>query len=357
VDVVNFTSIGGDTLNLAIHRKTALLLSLTSVIDMPLLGMVEMSWHWSDYARLDSGAMIPGRLEVVLGERVLKEVGLSVSFGSFPDAFAIPEGIDIGDPPDDILALEDFVPYGQRPPEIEALAPYVYMVKNLRSGFGMLFVEFDEFVVAVDAPTGWFEMNQIPPMNWSHGDSVSALGEKYLTAIRQTIPNKPVRHLVLTHHHSDHIGGILPFIDAGASVFAGASAAHMAKVATTGRSKLSFQGNATPQPLKMEIVDGKQVISDGEMEMQLIELPDGNPKADNYLMVYLPKQKLLYATAFIYPIPEAVFPPKESIPLSIYFVKWLDEAGLDIETIYNVHAMNKVEPWQLEAIRQIATVD
>lgn len=353
-DIVSYTSMGGDLLSLAIDRKTALLQSLTSVIDMPLLGMVEMSWHWSGYSRHESGAMLPGRLDVLLGERVLKTVSLSIDFGTFPDAFDIPAGIDIGDPPDDIVALDDFVPHGQRPPEVETLAPQVYMVKHLRPGFGLLFVEFDRFVVAVDAPTGWFEMNQIPPRNWSHGDSVSALGEKYLAAIRQTVPDKPVRHLVLTHHHSDHIGGLLPFVDAGANLLAGASAARMAKIASARRSKDRHQCEARPKSPVIEIVDGKRVISDGDMEMQLIELPDGNPKADDYVMVYLPKQKLLYATAFIYPVPEAVFPPKESIPLSVYFVKWLDESGLDIETIYNVHAMNEVESWQLDAIRRMA---
>ena len=90
------------------------------------------------------------------------------------------------------------------------------------------------------------------------------------------------------------------------------------------------------------------------MAMRLIELPAGNPKADNYLMVYLPKQKLLYATAFIYPLPESVFPPRESIPLSKYFVDWLDASGLDVELIYNVHGMGLVEDWHLQTIRDLA---
>ena len=359
VEVVNFTTTHGDVLTLAIDGKSRLLQTVSSVVDMPLLGQVEMAWHWTGYGTRADGGVSPDRLQVRLGGRLLKNVKMSTNFGSFPDAFEAPEGVDVGDPPEDLLRLADFVPYGMRPPEVETLAPQVYMVNNLRPGFGLLFVEFDQFVVAVDAPTGWYEMNQIPPMNWSHGDSVSALGEKYLAAIRETVPGKPVRHVVLTHHHSDHIGGLLPFVDAGSSVIAGASAAHMAKLAVSSRAQRPSQEDERSEgpQMNIQIVDGKYVVSDGEMELQLIELPDGNPKADNYLMVYLPKQKLLYATSFIYPVPEPVFPLVESIPLSIYYVEWLDSAGLDVEKMYNVHAMRKVEPWQLDEIRRLAAIE
>ena len=345
-DVVSFTTRAGDTLSLSIDRSTRLLNSASALIEMPLLGWTTMSWNWSEYRRGDSASMIPGRLIVKLDDRILKDVTLTTTFGEFPAAFQAPEGIEIGEPGDDLVRLADFVPYGQRPPEVETLAPRVYMVRNLRPGFGLIFVEFDDHVVAVDAPTGWYEMNQLPPMNWSHGDAIDALGRKYLTAINQTVPDKPVRFLILTHHHSDHIGGFMPFVGAGAKIIAGANAAHMVTGALDGHS-------ASSDDQVVEIVNGRYSLADANMSLELIELPDGNPKADNYLMVYLPKQKLLYTTGFIYPIPESDFPPKESIPLSQYFVDWLDESNLEIEHIYNVHGMNRVEDWQLEKIRQL----
>lgn len=355
VDMVSFTTRGGDALRLSIDRETRLLSSVSSLIDMPLLGWTTMSWNWTEYAPAESGVTAPGRLQVRLGDRMLKDVAMTVEFGTVPDAFEAPEGVEIGDPPEDLLGLSDFVPYGQRPPVVETLMPQVYLVKSLRPGFGLLFVEFDEYVVAVDAPTGWYEMNQIPPMNWSHGDAIDALGKKYQAAIRQTVPDKPVRYVVLTHHHSDHIGGILPFIDAGAKVIAGANAAHLVRIAVANREARPSGTGQAPGGDFMEIVDEEYAISDGSMIMRLIELPDENPKADNYLMVYVPEQKLLYTTGFIYPVPEEVFPPKESIPLSQYFVKWLDESGLDVDHIYNVHGMNKVESWHLETIRQLSS--
>lgn len=192
-------------------------------------------------------------------------------------------------------------------------------------------------------------------MNWSSGDSISAFGTKYIKAIAATAPGKPIRHLVLTHHHSDHIGGLRPFVAAGAGVIGGAAAARLARQMVEAPFSLSPDEliDRVVQP-SIEVVRGRRRIADGTMTMELIELPNGNPKADHYLMVYLPEQKILYTTAFIYPVPEAEFPPLESVDLSIYFVDWLDRSGLDVERVLNVHGSGRVEPWHLARIRELA---
>ena len=238
------------------------------------------------------------------------------------------------------------MPYGAREPDVETPEPGVYLLKNLRPGFQMLFVEFEEFVLAIDAPSGWYEMQQVPPMNWSHGDTSTALGEKYVRAIEQAVPDKPIKYLVLTHHHNDHIGGMAPFLNHGADVLAGIGAAQMAR-------QVSDASGADPAAT-ITTITSEHTIEDETMAARLIALPDGNPKADGYLMVYLPRQEILYTTAFIYPVPEAAFPPAESLELSLYFVEWLDASGLDVDTIYNVHAGGRVEDWQLDHLRTIA---
>ncbi len=359
LDVVSYTTSAGDTLSIALDTKSRLLHSVTALLEMPLLGDTEMRWRWSDFTRSKDGLTMPGRLVVEVGGTVMKDARLETTLGVAAGDFEAPEGVVVEAPPEAIAPLSEFVPYGKRPANVETLAPQVYMVTSLRPGFGLLFVEFEDFVLAVDAPTGWYEMNQLPPMNWSYGDTIAALGRKYLRAIRQTVPDKPVRYVALTHHHSDHIGGLRAFAEAGVTFLAGENAARMTRTAVESRATLSGDEwrDAESGDVEIDVVSGERVIADASMEVRLIELPDGNPKAENYLMVYLPKQKLLYATAFIYPVPESVFPPKESIPLSIYFVDWLDRSGLEIEQIYNLHGMRRVEEWQLEKIRELAISD
>lgn len=356
VDVVSYTTTAGDTLAISIGTKNHLVDSLATVIEMPLIGDTSMSWRWSDYEVLIEHLWIPRRLEVKLGEKILKEATISVRLGIDKTAFEPPAGMNIDSAPEHIAPLSEFVPYGQRPPQVEEIVPNVFLVNGLRPGFRVLFVEFEDFVLAVDAPTGWYEMNQIPPMNWSYGDSIAALARKYQRAIDETVPGKPVRYLVLTHHHSDHIGALRAFVEAGATIMAGEAAASVAQGAMDVRATVTADDWREATVVNIDVVRGEKVIADGSMEVRLIELPNGNPKADNYLMVYLPQQKLLYATAFIYPLPEAVFPSKESIPLSKYFVEWLDNSGLEVEHIYNLHGMGRVEQWQLETIRNLSVL-
>ncbi len=329
-----------------------------SLIEMPLLGRIELMWVWSDYGT-DGARQFPTRFRSWLGPELLKDVTVNVSLDSGADAFELPADIDAGDPPEP-RAVDAFVPPAHRDSDVETIADGVYRVRSLRPGFHLLFVEFADFVVAVDAPTGWYEMQQIPPMNWSHGDDVDDLSEKYIRLIERTVPGKPIRHLVLTHHHSDHIGGLPAFARQGIDMLAGGPAADMARRAMTAYCPVPAAGPGESSPVSddtmasVDVVRGVRRISDDTMEMLLVELPIDNPKAEGFLVVYLPKQRLIYATAFIYPVPEAAFPPAESVDLATWFVDWLDRSGLDVDLHYNVHGTGVVEPWHLNKLREIA---
>jgi glyoxylase-like metal-dependent hydrolase (beta-lactamase superfamily II) len=353
-DAVAFTTEAGELITVYLDPANHLARGMSTVMAMPILGDTLVEWEWSEYG--DARPRVPGRMVTRLGGRMLADVRLTMVTGARPQSFTAPRSMAVPPPPAaPAVAPAPFVPYGQREPRVETVAPGMHLVRSLRPGFHLLFVEFPDFVVAVDAPTGWYEMFAIPPWLSSTGDGISDLGSKYLRAIRQTVPNKPIRHVVLTHHHSDHIGGIRPFIAEGVEVVAGAAAARLAGQAARATFSLSPDLlSGRPVAPAIGVVQGRRVIAGGDMEMQLLELPAGNPKADHYLMVYLPRQRILYTTAFIYPLPEADFPPLESIDLSIYFVDWLDRSGLDVERVLNVHGTGVVEPWHLDRIRALA---
>ena len=60
--------------------------------------------------------------------------------------------------------------------DIRDLAPGVHLLVNLRAGFHMLFVEFADHVLAVDAPAGWHELHQLPASGLSAEGGSAALG-------------------------------------------------------------------------------------------------------------------------------------------------------------------------------------
>ena len=78
------------------------------------------------------------------------------------------------------------------------LADDVYLAEG--SSHNSLFVAFNDHVVLVEAPQG--------------DERVLAV----LAKIAETVPGKPVKYVVPTHHHYDHSGGLRAAIAAGATV-------------------------------------------------------------------------------------------------------------------------------------------
>jgi glyoxylase-like metal-dependent hydrolase (beta-lactamase superfamily II) len=110
---------------------------------------------------------------------------------------------------------------------------------------------------------------------------------------RELRPNKPLTHVVNTHHHFDHSGGIRAAVSEGLAV-------------VTHRGNVSFYQEVVgkshtivpdalaknPKPLKIEPVDEEMVLKDGAMAVNLYHIA-GSPHADTLLMAYFPKERIL----------------------------------------------------------------
>ncbi len=337
---IQFASSHGQTLSLTLDKNSNLLRTASTYLELPVYGLAKIEWLWSNYED-DANGVWPTEFEIQVNGMTLKKSKFQVSKRTFDDPDLEALRINLGPPPD-FQPYDDFVQHSEREANVEEVEDGVFLIRNLRPGFTLMFVDIGDSVVAIDAPADWFEMNQIPPLDWSQGMRISGLGQKYVRAIKATLPGKPISHLVLTHHHSDHIGGIEPFLDEGAVIVGGPEVLSLLQVS-----------NLLPTDHSRIEVSDRFSLHGPNQRLDLISLPDGNPKADGYLMVFLPDSKILYTSAFIYPVPEAAFPPPESVTLSKYFVNWVDTSGLNIDTIYNVHGNVLVEEWHLEKIRKI----
>jgi glyoxylase-like metal-dependent hydrolase (beta-lactamase superfamily II) len=100
------------------------------------------------------------------------------------------------------------------------------------------------------------------------------------------ITSAPIRYVVYSHHHYDHIAGGKPFKDAGATFVA-----H--KRAKQRLTELNFPDITIPD----ETVDDKRVIELGGTTLELIYV--GRNHSDNTLLMRLPKEKLIFAVDFL----------------------------------------------------------
>lgn len=107
----------------------------------------------------------------------------------------------------------------------------------------------------------------------------------YLAEIRK-ITSAPIRYLIYSHHHYDHIAGGKPFKDAGARVIAHRNAKARLE-------QLRYPDAVIPD----EVVDDYRAIELGGVRLELYYV--GRNHSDNSLVMLLPKDRILFAVDFI----------------------------------------------------------
>ncbi|GAB4463759.1 MAG: MBL fold metallo-hydrolase [Armatimonadaceae bacterium] len=118
-------------------------------------------------------------------------------------------------------------------------------------------------------------------------DAPPTIGERYLKAIAEVAPGKPVTHLVYTHSHTDHIGGASLFPQ-GITILA-----HQETAETLARR------NDPRRPMPTVTVDRTYTLQVGDQTL-LLEYKGPNHEPGN-LFVYAPRQKVLMLVDVIYP--------------------------------------------------------
>ena len=355
-DLVSFETPSYGSLTLYFDSATHELAGVEYLKDMPLLGDTSIRWRFKDYNPVEGIGLYPSGYTVSLNDKMLKDISYTTIRPGSENAEVrtIPDSINVPDIPDPPAEGEPEGPVSESPiREPVKLAGGVHVFPHIRSGFHPMVIEFDEFLMVVDTPAGWLEMHQLPAMQWVDGVTSSSTGRKLLRGIREKLSDKPVRYVALTHYHSDHAGGIRPFIAEETIVLASSVTTPVIERAAKKRFTLEpDEVTNTDISPTIEIVDGERIISDGNMEVRLIDVGE-NPHAEGMLVVYLPEQKIRYQSDLFEPVSMHAFPSKSRLPVMKWFVEWLDNSGLDVDKVYAIHAGLRVTEEHLEVIRRL----
>jgi glyoxylase-like metal-dependent hydrolase (beta-lactamase superfamily II) len=218
--------------------------------------------------------------------------------------------------PEDRLRPPDvFVEVNEDPSEqtVHKLGDGVYL---LRGRYNCMFVVFQDHVVVFEAPLN------------------SQYTRKSLELIRATVPDKPVRYVVSTHFHYDHVAGMRPYVarsipvlappDAKGSIEGVVSASH-----TMQPDELSLQ----PKPVRVETVADRKILDDGTNRVELYNVGP-TQHVSQLLVAYFPKAKVLFV-ADIWDIlsNEFAIAGADAAALS----RKIQELRLDVERIVPVH--------------------
>jgi glyoxylase-like metal-dependent hydrolase (beta-lactamase superfamily II) len=144
-------------------------------------------------------------------------------------------------------------------------------------------VEFKDFVTVVEGP-----LNQ--------QRSLAVIDE-----VKKTFPGKPIRYLVNTHNHFDHLGGVRTFVAEGATVITDDRNRNFYQRVVLAPQSRSLQPDRLsqrpfaptgPGTLAVQTFTDKYTISDGNETIELYHV-EGLNHSDNMAIVYLPKEKIV----------------------------------------------------------------
>jgi len=142
---------------------------------------------------------------------------------------------------------------------------YVFRYGNHQS----MFVVTPEGVIATD------------PIGYGRPQAVVT----YVEEIKK-VTDKPIKYLIYSHHHYDHIAGGKPFQDAGAKIIAHKKAKERLAV---------LKDPATPLP--DVTFDRKRTITLGGTALELTYV--GLNHSDSSLVMRLPKEKIIFVVDFL----------------------------------------------------------
>jgi glyoxylase-like metal-dependent hydrolase (beta-lactamase superfamily II) len=160
------------------------------------------------------------------------------------------------------------------------LAPNVQHVEGGTAN--NLIIAMKDHLVIFDAPYGELQSR------WT----IDAAKAKY--------PGKPIRYLILTHHHMDHTGGMRTYVAEGAKVIVPTGdKAYFEKDVKMPHTIVPDDLQKKPRGAEIVEVKDQMTLKDDTAEIHLYNIP--NPHAQGFLLAHVVTGNILYVTDLISP--------------------------------------------------------
>jgi glyoxylase-like metal-dependent hydrolase (beta-lactamase superfamily II) len=265
----------GEDVGLYFDPESKLLAGFQVMDTETMLGDVDAQYIFGDYKSVD-GVMLPHHITIrKAGENYsdIQFASAAINDAAAQNVFVVPAALAAD--AEKAAADPDFFPM-----KLVKAANGVFQAVAYRHH--SMVVEFPTFIAVVEAP--YLEVQS------------KALAK----AIQEQFPNKPIRYVVVTHPHYDHIGGVRGLAAMGATVLvAKGHDGELNKLLTskqTGDLLESKRGSAG----MMEVYEGKKIITDGAQTLELHAIT-GSPHVEPMVIAYVPGPGILFQSDLFFP--------------------------------------------------------
>jgi glyoxylase-like metal-dependent hydrolase (beta-lactamase superfamily II) len=286
----------------------------------PVLGDKMVEVRWSDYRDVGGGVKAPFHLHAHMGDHPLIPGGhnwldvqaTDIKVNAADAAQAVPENVRNAQPAQVQVVKTQ-------------LAPGVVLMGG--GSHNSVAVEFKDFVTVIEGP-----LNQ--------QRSLAVIAET-----NRTFPNKPIRYLVNTHNHFDHLGGVRTYAAEGATVITDDRNRNFYQRVVLAPQQRTLQfdrlSQRPPAPtgpgvLELQTFTDQYTISDGNETIELYHV-DGLNHSDNMLVAYLPKEKILINADLYTPPAQGAAAPANVSPNAVALFQNVKRLKLDVAQHVPIH--------------------
>jgi len=325
--VVSFSTMGKYRLSGEFNAQNLLERVITWVPDS-LMGDTQVEIRYTDYRDVGNGAKFPFHVHMHKGDHPLLLGGKGRNWLDVQVASA---RVNVANAAQAVPASVRSAPIPKTTVKSQRLADKVWFMQG--STHNSVAVEFKDFVAVVESPVD-DELAQY--------DDFSDL---VIAEIHKVIPGKPIRYLVNTHHHYDHLGTVRSYAAEGAIIVTQErNKEFLEKVILVPQSRTlnpdrfsKFPFATTgPGPIPVETVSEEHAISDGQKSMLIFHV-QGLDHNSNMLAVYLPEEKILINADLWGPPQPGAAPPTNVSQGAITLYNNIKRLGLDVSLHVPIH--------------------
>lgn len=305
-DGISFEDSLGTRIQLFFEPRTHLLAKAETARDHPLMGTTTSETIFSDYRTVGALKLPFKYLDRSLGvpTRSLQMTAIQLD-ATLPEAQFTPPSqfVAVQHPPDT--------------PQLEKISDSLYLI---RGPYNVMFSVFPRDVVVFEAPMS------------------TQYSEQVLQLVRSVANDKPIRCVVASHFHYDHLAGLAAFAAQRIPIVAPPDAQE------TIAKAMRLQGLAAT----IDVVSQQKVLDEGGVRARVYDFGPA-PHVAQMLGAYFPDEKLLFVADLLDVLTEQlVIAGVDAVPLRAK----IRELGLDVQRFVPVHGL-PITGEQLDAAYRI----
>ncbi len=297
--------------NVRINVEERRVTTLVAAADLPLRGRVAVTWRW-DWSDVAAPRLV---LEVD-GDVVFRATGTWRNLDEQESARTWQPT-----PGTDPVRLAGENWPARVDMTLVEVADGVHLVRGVRTGFQHLVVESAQGLIVADAPAGWVELHQVPPIDLVPGLGISGLSENFVDFLEAEFPEQTIRAVALTHAHDDHAGGARAFAAERAVIFAPAEYAGFLETALNSDRMPRDRFDSVNGDVDVVPVAGAVTLSDPERTVRLLSLGPG-PHASASLGVHVVDAGYFFVSDLHVPNSNSVEPRTNRARTECWFAGW-----------------------------------